>query len=136
MGAAAALVAVGLSVTKFATLDVPVWRIRVVDQRGAPVPHARVREIWQNYSLESEAHEQDCTSDESGYVEFPARYARGSAIRRAWGPVRSLLQQGIHASFGPDAYVMAITDSAEGSAGYKPGVPPPAVISLRPRPSY
>jgi len=127
------VLALGLSLRTFETIGVPLWRIRVVTESGSPVQHALVREIWKNYSLETEGHEQDARSDEEGYVEFPVRRVRASTIERAWGPLHSLLQQGAHAGFGNDAYVLAFTEGAEGFADYKAGIHPPDVVIVRPR---
>jgi hypothetical protein len=111
---------------------VPSWRVRVVVENGNPVSGALVRESWRNYSIESEGHEEDSMSDDSGYVVFPARYVRSSILKRGVAFV-SNLDQGIHASFGTQAYLLAWFGNLDGETHYRRGEPVPETIVLRPK---
>src|SRR4028119_817613 len=85
----------------------PAWTIQVVDEGGNPLRDAFVRQHWQDYSVESDGHEQDAQTDENGYVSFPERTIRASYLSRTLGVVLNGLSLGIHASYGPSAYILA-----------------------------
>jgi hypothetical protein len=52
------------------TLAAPDWSACVVDESSKPVPGVLVRESYQNYSAESEGHEEGQYSDANGCVHF------------------------------------------------------------------
>ncbi len=89
-----------------------VW---VVDENGHAVEGITVRLTWQNYSTETEGHEQDLNTDENGHVVFQARKSRVSILHRIFGTIRSATG-GVHASFGVHATVFAFGLGLEGSA--------------------
>ena len=93
----------------------PHWEVWVVDENGHALQGMTVRLVWENYSAESESHEQDLRTDENGYVVFPARTFKASALRRLFGTIRAA-RAGVHASFGPHAYVFAFGRGLEGDA--------------------
>ena len=97
----AIIVAAGWPVT---SLETPRWEVWVVDENGKPLEGMTVRLCYQNYSAEAVGHEQDLYTDATGHVVFPARTITVSLFNRAIGVVRAA-QQGVHASFGPHAYV-------------------------------
>ena len=116
------------------TTVLPSWSLKVVDEQGIGVEGAFVREIWQNYSTETMAHQDDLVSDINGDVVFPRRTTKARILLRVLGPLRNVLLSGVHASFGPDAYVMAFTTQPhrEGTESYVPKLPLPGQIVLRP----
>lgn len=123
------------SIYPFETTVVPAWTLKVVDGEGNIVRGALAREYWQHDSLESKSHEQDSRTDEDGYVTFPAKTIRASLLSRMVGPIGNMFAQGVHASNGPHAYVLAWGRGAEGWANYIPGEPLPERIVLRARDS-
>ena len=95
------------------TTVVPEWRVRIVDQSGAPLPNTAVREGWQHYSIESKSHEQDMLTDNDGYVTFPTRTIRSPlAIRIVRAIINALTP---HHSSGPIAWVIVLGDYMEWS---------------------
>ena len=88
------------------TTVVPEWRVRIVDQSGAPLTNTGVREVWQHYSLESKSHEQDLMTDNQGYVTFPTRTIRSPLAVRIVRPVINALNP--HHGSGPIAWVIVL----------------------------
>lgn len=84
----------------FETTVVPPKSVLVLTEDRKPIEGASVRQIWQNYSLESDGHEQDLTTNESGRVTFPRRTIRANILKRAVRPIWNIFRQGIHASYG------------------------------------
>ncbi len=74
--------------------------ILVVTEDWRPIEGARVRQSWQNYTIEAGGHEEDALTDKNGRVSFPRRTIRANLAWRAIGPVTNIITQGIHASFG------------------------------------
>ncbi|HEX8773111.1 MAG TPA: DUF6795 domain-containing protein [Pyrinomonadaceae bacterium] len=104
----------------------PAWRIQVVDGSGKPLKNAWVRQHWQDYSVESNGHEEDSYTDVNGYISFPERSIRASLLFRILGAILNTLSQGVHASYGAHAYIAAygnIVDGKrlEGSVSYQEG---------------
>jgi hypothetical protein len=93
----------------------PRWQVWVVDGSGAPVEGMTVRLVYQNYSTEAEGHEEDQTTGKQGYVALPAHRSSASVTRRCIFTLISALA-GVHASFGPHAYVFAFGKGMEGHA--------------------
>ncbi|MFL6283455.1 MAG: hypothetical protein ACJ74Q_09980 [Pyrinomonadaceae bacterium] len=115
---------------------VPAWRIQIVDEAGNPVKGAFVRQVWQDYDVEREGHEQDAGSNNDGYVSFPKRIIRTSPEERAKGRARNIQRLGVHASFGVHAYVLVWGEIVgcqrlEGDADYKEGKPLPSQLKMR-----
>ena len=95
-----------------------------------------VRQVWQDYSVESSSHEQDTYTDENGYVSFPERTVRAPLLFRVLGVILNTASLGVHASYGPSAYVLAYGEIVngkrlEGSAHYEEGEPLPKQIKTR-----
>ncbi|MGH9943548.1 MAG: hypothetical protein ACRD9R_14480 [Pyrinomonadaceae bacterium] len=117
---------------------VPAWRLRVVNEQGAPLKDVFVRQSWKHYSYELDAgtNLEDAWTDENGYVAFPQRTIKVSLIKQALAPliVGGMLRE--HASFGPSAAIMA-WGKDEGSIGssveYEPGKPLPEQLVLSPQ---
>lgn len=95
------------------TLAAPDWSACVVDESNKPVPGVLVRESYQNYSAESEGHEEDQYSDANGCVHFAPKLTRASLLRRLIEIAHSAMA-GVHASFGPYADVTAFQGNARG----------------------
>ena len=125
----ALLFTVGLVVPS-ESVTVPAWRYRVVNDSGAPVADAFTRQHWQDYSLEAAGHEQDSRSDADGWVSFPERRMRAATWRRLFGPARNAVLQGVHASYGPHSFVLAMHEGYEGWLDYDPGKAPPQKLVL------
>ena len=102
------------------TIVAPSWEVTVVAADEHPMAGVFVRETWQNYSLESESHEEDLYTNADGKVVFSRRTIRSSTIWRILGPVRSAFATGIHASFGPSASIIAMGGGLEGWADCAP----------------
>ena len=87
-----------------------------------------MRQVWQDYSVESASHEQDAHTDENGFVSFPERTIRSSWLARTFGVISQTVSLGVHASYGPSAQVLAYGHEVggkrlEGSANYQAGEP-------------
>lgn len=93
----------------------PLWEVWVVDSDGHALAGMTVRLSWQNYSAETSGHQEDQLTDERGYVVFPARKFRASIDERLLGTIRAA-DGGVHASFGPHAFVFAFGKGLEGDA--------------------
>ena len=98
----------------FQSLVAPDWKITVMDEAHKPVKGALVRESYQNYSIESQGRESDAITDEFGRVSYPARKIHASLLAHIFGVLRAATG-GVHASFGPSAYVNAFGAEGEGS---------------------
>jgi hypothetical protein len=79
---------------------VPEKRVLVVTNDMHPVSNALVRQSWKDYSLEAEGHEEDLRSDVNGRITFPTRTIRAPLLVRIFGPLVSIVGQGVHSSFG------------------------------------
>ncbi len=95
------------------TLAAPDWSACVIDESSRPVPGVLVRESYQNYSAESEGHEEDQYSDANGCVHFASKSISASLLRRLIAIAHSGMA-GVHASFGPYDYVTAFQGGARG----------------------
>jgi hypothetical protein len=105
----------------------PAWTLQVVDESGNPLRGAFVRQVWQDYTLESSSHKQDAQTDGSGYVSFPERTIKASLLSRMLGAIMKGISLNVHASYGPSAYILAYAEIVEGkmlegSAHYREGV--------------
>ncbi|MGH9906819.1 MAG: hypothetical protein ACRD8U_14705 [Pyrinomonadaceae bacterium] len=90
----------------FKTTIVPEWRLRVVDQAGAPVPGINVTEHWQHFLLESVGHEELRQTGIDGTVSFSGRTIRASLLRRLLATLSSLATEGFRAKRRPGASVV------------------------------
>ena len=76
----------------------PPWTAQVVDESGKPQPAVAVRQVWQNYTLESAPHNDARATDSAGQVTFPRRLLWRPLIVNAVGTIRNKLR-------GPVAYL-------------------------------
>lgn len=97
----------------FESTVVPAKNVLVVTEDSRPIQGVIVRQIWQNYSLESEGHQQDLRTDESGRVSFQRRTIRASVLRRIVHPIWNILRQGVHAGFGAHTDMFALGNVTE-----------------------
>lgn len=95
------------------TLNCPRWEVWVVDKNGTPVEGLTVRLDYQNYSAEDHQHEVALTTDDRGYVVFPAQELTAPRWRR-WLTTLNSATAGVHGSFGPHARVFASGKGLEG----------------------
>ena len=70
---------------------------------------------YQNYSAETEEHSEQKQTDALGHVAFPPRSLKASRLRRILTTIQSA-RAGVHASFGPHAWVMAYGNGLDGIA--------------------
>jgi len=94
----------------FESTVVPARNVLVLTVDARPVQDITVRQIWQNYSLESEGHEEDLRTDKNGRVSFPKRTIRASLARRILHPILNVVRQGVHASFGAQTDMFPLGD--------------------------
>jgi len=76
------IVAIAIFFVPFETQIIPRWNIQVLKKDGTPQRQIRIRQFWEDYSLETEEHEETRFTDERGLVVFPARYVRASLWQR------------------------------------------------------
>jgi hypothetical protein len=95
----------------------PAWTIEVVDEAGSPRPGIIAREVWRQYSLEAEGHEEDIRTGVDGLASFPPRMISRPYIANVLGAIRNLLTLGVHASFGPEAHVIAFANGNRSFVG-------------------
>lgn len=113
------------------TTVVPEWKVRIVDESGAPLKSTAVREVWQHYDIESKAHRQELITDNQGYVTFPEQTVRGPLAIRV---VRRLINSIVpHQSSGPDAFVVVLAPDYDtwSSNSALPGQPLPKEIVVK-----
>ena len=113
------------------TTVVPEWRVRIVDEAGAPLRNTGIREVWEHYSIESESHQQDLLTDSDGYVTFPKRTIRaGLAVRTVKSVINALNP---HGSSGPGAYLITLAPGYDTWRDdfYIPGQPLPSQMVVR-----
>ena len=117
----------------FKSTVVPSQRVLVVTEDWRPIQGVRVRQIWQNYSVEAVGHEEDAPTDENGRVFFPRRTVRASLLWRAVRPIVNILTQGVHASFGVQTDMFTVDNMDEKPAGQKKVEAQPGDIVFRQR---
>ena len=113
----ALLVLGAVSLYPFESTTLSSQAVLVVTDDSRPVQGVAVRQSWQNYSLESDGHEQDLTTDESGRITFPRRTLRASVFRRIAHPIWNVLRQGVHASFGVHTDIIPLGDMSVNPVG-------------------
>ena len=96
-------------------------------------PNEIVRQVWQDYDVEEESHEENARSNENGFVSFPERTLRTSPEERAKGRAKNIRELGVHASFGVHAYILCWTNDLEGDVNYEVGKPLPTQLVMRRR---
>jgi len=113
----------------------PAWRIQVAATGPSPqpLPKCRVTQIWQHYTFQSEGQEDRKLTDSEGWVEFPERSVKATLFERITGAIRNL-NDGVHASFGPDVGLLVSCRGYETElVKYRGEGAPTGVILLRKR---
>ncbi len=126
------LLLIGFGLIPFETTVVPTWKLRVVDEEGTPYAGIKTRESWRHYSLTllSGGDEEERWTDNRGYVEFPRRAIRMSALKRLVLTTLTAINRKLHGSTGVHAYVMAWGPMGVNDISYNPGQPPPSTLVL------
>jgi hypothetical protein len=121
------------------TAQSPFWEVWVVNEAGQPIEGMTVTIHYENYSAEPEGHSEQKQTDAGGYVVFSPRSLKASRWRRIVTTIQSA-GAGVHASFGPHAWVMTYGNGLEGMAvsnGYLTdwtGAPPRMVSRIVAKP--
>jgi hypothetical protein len=97
------------------TAQCPMWEVWVVDETGQPLEGMTVRLTFQNYSAESDSHSVDVSTDARGYVVFKSQNLSVPRIQRIVTTMQAAMA-GVHASFGPHAWVWTFGNGLEGVA--------------------
>ncbi|MGA8765755.1 MAG: hypothetical protein WB559_01955 [Candidatus Acidiferrales bacterium] len=84
-----------------------------MNEAGQPVDGMTVIRHCQNYSAETDGHTDELRTGPDGYVVFDYKTLTASRIKRLLVTLDSA-QAGVHASFGPHAYVFAFGNGLEG----------------------
>jgi hypothetical protein len=84
----------------------PDWHINVTDDSGRPLAGIKITEVWQDYTVERNSHEDSHVTDADGHLVFTRHAMRVPAIWRIFGAARNIVSEGAHASFGPLAYLV------------------------------
>ena len=116
----------------FSTTSVPAKTVLVISRDSKPVQGAKIRQSWQNYSIEETGHEEDLFTGEDGRVFFPPRTVRASLLRRAYGPLLNVLTQGVHASFGVHTYILYLNGDTERLSSSTTAPRPGEIVFFKP----
>jgi hypothetical protein len=84
----------------------PEWRIELRDPDNKSLSDVRLRQTWQDYTVQKSSSEEDRSSDGSGVVVFPLRTISSSRLGIFWGAVRQ--GPNVHASYGPHSYIFVV----------------------------
>ncbi|HLX59652.1 MAG TPA: hypothetical protein VKX17_00080 [Planctomycetota bacterium] len=63
------------------------WQINVRDDAGKPINGCHIKQVWQDYSLESSDHSEELTTDKNGVANFKRRVIYASTLRRLLYPL-------------------------------------------------
>jgi hypothetical protein len=96
------------------SLHAPSWDVAVTDESGVALKGILVRESYQDYSAEFQGGEESLITDELGHVRFEPKTLSASPLKRLIVTASSATG-GVHASFGPSAYLLAFGDGSEGA---------------------
>lgn len=126
------MIAIG-GLIPYETTVVPKWKIRVVDETGAPYASMRVRQSWYHYTLDTEPGGNSDTqwTDAEGYVEFPERRLGASMLSRVVRSVFAVFGKFLaHGGLGIRAYIDSSGPQGYRSIDYTPGSPLPSKLIL------
>jgi hypothetical protein len=116
------------------SLVVPTWSVEVIDINGKPIEGINVRQVWQDYSVELQSHEEVIVTGKNGKASFPERKVAASTLARILGPIGNVLNTGVHASFGPSSWLIVWgKDDLEGGEIYLVGKPLPERVTVKRR---
>lgn len=121
-----------LSFVPVESVVVPAWSVQIVGPDSIPVEGINVRQVWQDYAVETRSHEEMLVTPKDGKVSFPERRISTPYVMRFIGPIKGLLSTGVHASFGKTSWLIIFgKDGLEGLASYTPGERLPSVVSVK-----
>jgi len=92
----------------------PRWRVQVVDAAGRPFPRISVVQSWVHFSVKTVPDFEELPTAHDGTVEFAERVVRLRGIDEMAGAARLISKIGIHASFGPDVFIVVSDPGAGG----------------------
>ncbi len=116
------------------SIVVPAWSVVVADANGNAIEGINVRQVWQDYSVESRSHEEVIVTGKDGKASFPERKVSASTFARILGPVGNVLSTGVHASFGPSSWLVVWgKGDLEGGEIYLVGKPLPERVTVKKR---
>lgn len=107
------MISTGAAFIPLTTIECPSWDVRVTDRTERPLQGVTVRLYFKNYSAEWESHENNAITNVHGRVKFSPQSITASLGKRV-AVILSSAPAGVHASFGPHAYVIAFGDGIEG----------------------
>ena len=108
-------VVVAASLIPIPYLASPKWDVLVVDDASSPIEGMTVRSTYQDYSTETNGHEEDKQTDKNGHTSFQAHQSSASIVRRVMFTLLSA-RAGVHASFGRHASLFVFGRGRQGSA--------------------
>ena len=89
------------------TTVVSAVRLQILDETGKPAAGVRVEQEWQFQGVDPESQRATSVTDSNGFVAFPARAVKISAVRRAPAYAKSLLPLMCAYSYGPFGAIWA-----------------------------
>jgi hypothetical protein len=92
---------------------VPAYRVKLVDQSGAPMANATVSELWQQTSSENMEHLVQVATNAEGEVDLPEHTIRSALAERFVGCLGYLARQGLSASCGNRYAIIATGEVKE-----------------------
>lgn len=109
----------------------PAWPMQLVDQFGVAQAGIATTLTWRHLVCQPQKQAETRRSDALGRVAFPERTVWGSGLRYLYGVVRNVAQYGTDAAFGPDVWVYAKEDTANGGCNvYTRGQTPPDTVVI------
>jgi hypothetical protein len=125
---------VGLSLIPYDTVFVPEWHLRIVDGSGNPVVGVRVVQFCTNYTLGIHPCElvddDEMTTDNDGFVVFPARKIRANLLYRVTRPIFGLVLLVANDEYGTNGYIRVGGPCGNKLIDYKPEGPLPSTIAV------
>lgn len=125
-----AVIAIG-GLIPFETTVVPTWKVRVVDETGAPYASTRVRQSWAHYTLQTGEHSDTQWTDAEGYANFPQRTLWAGIFSRVVRSAFAILWSVVaHGGLGIRSYVDSSGPQGYRSIDWEPGKPLPEKLVL------
>jgi len=122
-----------VSFIPYESIAVPRWKVLVVDQNDMPIVAVEVRQVWNHYSFDDSAlndQEETLVTNADGVVVFNERSVRASLVRRIFVILFDLIKPAIrHSSAGVHASVFLPGDSDK-SISYNGLGEPPMLLKI------
>lgn len=119
-------------VFQFESVTVPALSIKVISENDTPVEGAWVKEVWKDYSIESEDNEEVKYTNREGIAVFPKRVVRKPILLVAARVTFNVIRLWNHASFGPYGLVLSHDGEYEGAKSLFSGDPEMTNVSNQP----